>query len=506
MTELDLTTTKLSPRARVELVRRYNDAISTERRVWYCHLGRICDGRPHEGAEYPHAQDYQYPPAGFDWDTWFMMCGRGTGKTLSGANWVRSITKKVGRIALIGRRLEDTRQTMVEGESGIINACKAAGETYDWKPALKTFTFQNGAQAFCYSGEEPDSLRGPEHGAGWIDEPCHIELIDDVWSNYNLGLRQKGYPGGAKTLLSSSPLPIKWTRERISEQGQVDPETGQKLPTTKLVSVPTSRNIHNLDESYLRRVVNPLLGTRQGRQELDAELIEDVEGALWQTSLFQYFNPDNFRFDRIVVGVDPAGSQGKKSDETGIIVSARIGDAFYVLDDFTGKYSPAGWAAKTITAYEKWSADAVVVERNYGGDMVEDTLRNHGYDGRVIQVKASDGKRVRAEPISAIYEQQRAYHARNASMMVSERGGTVRNKLAVLEDELVTWIPGMKSPNRLDAMVWTGHELMKVKGSSEVKAGVPMGQKIGPSRPAFQPGSKASARAAVAAAMGRITR
>ena len=503
MTSLDLSTAKLAPKARVELVRRYNEAISTDHRLWYCQLGRICDGRPHAGADYPHAQDYQYPPAGFDWDTWFMMCGRGTGKTLSGANWVRSITKKVGRIALVGRRLDDTRKTMVEGESGIREACKMAGETFDWKPALKTFTFQNGAQAFCYSGEEPDSLRGPEHGAGWIDEPCHIEAIDDVWSNFNLGLRQKGYPGGAKTLLSSSPLPIAWTRARIAEQGQIDPETGEKLPVTRLVSVPTSRNLHNLDESYVRRVVNPLIGTRAGRQELDAELIEDVEGALWQTDLFQYFDPTNFRFDRIVVGVDPAGSQGKKSDETGIIVAGKIGDGFYVLDDFTGKYSPAGWASKAQLAYETWSADAIVVERNYGGDMVEDTLRNHGFEDRVIQVKASDGKRVRAEPIAAIYEQKRGYHARNASMMVSLKGGTPRNKLAVLEDELVTWVPGMKSPNRLDAMVWCAFELMKFKASGAVQAGSPTGHTMGAPRPSFQPGSKRSAKAAIAAAMGR---
>lgn len=491
--ELEQKLARMSPKGRAEFLRRYNAAKSSTRRLWYCRRGRVCDGRPHEGAEYPHAQDYQYPPPGFDWDTWFMMCGRGTGKTLSGSNWTRSATKKVSRIALVGRRLEDTRQTMVQGESGLIKACEAAGEDYDWKPALKTFTFHNGAQAFCYSGEEPDSLRGPEHGAGWIDEPCHIEAIDEVWGNYNLGLRQKGYPGGAKTLLSSSPLPIPWTRERIAEDGTV------------LVSVPTARNLHNLDESYVRRVVDPLRGTRKGRQELDAELMEDVEGALWQTDLFQYFDPGTRIFDRIVIGVDPAGSQNRNSDETGIIVAAKLGDSLFVLDDFTGKYSPAGWAAQVNIAYEKYFADAVIVERNFGGDMVQDTLRNHEYEGRIIEAKASEGKRVRAEPTSALYEQGRAFHARSPLLMITDRRGVTRSKLSVLEDELTTWVPGMKSPNRLDALVWAATELFQFKGSSKVEAGVPHG-KIQSGGGYAGPGSKASAKAALAAVFGRQIR
>lgn len=483
---LDLDLTRLSRQAKAEVLKRVDAAESDNRRVWFCQIGPKCDGRPHEGADYPHAQWYQWPPVGRSWDVWFMMCGRGTGKTLSGSNWVRAVasTGTVGRIALVGRRLEDTRKTMVEGESGLIRACQDAGETFDWKPALKTFTFSNGVQAFCYSGEEPDGLRGPEHGAGWIDEPCHIELIDEVWSNYNLGLRQKGYPGGAKTMLTSSPLPIKWTKERKAEAG------------TRMVSVSTATNLHNLDEGYIRRVVDPLRGTRKGRQELDAELLEDVEGALWQTELFRYFDPKTRTFDRIVVGVDPAGSQGKHSDETGIIVGAVIDDGFYVLDDFTGKYSPAGWAAKVITAYELYSADAVVVERNYGGDMVKDTLRNHGYTGRVVEAKASDGKRLRAEPIAAIYEQERGFHARSDALMVPDaKTGMMKNKLSDLEDELVTWVPGMKSPNRLDAMVWCAAELVKRK-SGVASAAAPTGRRIGAS-PSNAPGTMRSARSAL---------
>jgi phage terminase large subunit-like protein len=432
VTNLDLDLTQLSKPARIEVVKRVQAAEAESRRIWFCSVGRKCDGRPHEGADYPHAQWYQWPPAGYSWDVWFMMCGRGTGKTLSGSNWVRAIasTGKIGRIALIGRTLDDARKTMVEGESGLINACESAGETFDWKPALKTFTFANGVQAFCYTAEEPDKLRGPEHGAGWLDEPCHMDFIEDVWMNYNMGLRQKGYPGGAKTMLTSSPLPTKWTKERKAEDG------------TRMTTVATSVNIHNLDESYIRRVVDPLRGTRKGRQELNAELLEDVEGALWTSDLFHYFDPATRSFDRIVVGVDPAGSQGKHSDETGIIVCGVLDGALYVLDDFTGKYSPAGWAAKAIMAYELYSADAIVVERNYGGDMVKDTLRNHGFTGRVIEAKASDGKRLRAEPIAALYEQGLGHHARSDKLMVPDaKTGLMKNKLSDLEDELVTWCP-----------------------------------------------------------------
>jgi len=458
---------RLSPKAQAEVMRRRDAAMASGRQVWYCARGRTCNGEPHDEYTYPHARADQYPPAGAWWDNWFHMSGRGTGKTRAASNWARKITRLVSRIALVGRTSTDFRQTMVEADGGLIRACELAGETYDWKPALKEFTFQNGAKAFGFSAEEPNKLRGPEHGAGWLDEPCHMDLIEEVWSNYQFGLRQSGLPGGAKTVMTSSPLPIQWTKDRLAEDGTV------------LVRVPTSINIHNLDAGYIRRVIEPLMGTRKGRQELEAELLEDVEGALWSTELFQYIDPNTRSWDRVVVGIDPAGSQGKASDETGIIVAAKIDDGFYVLDDFTGKYSPAGWAAKAKTAYELYQADAMVVERNYGGDMVEDTLRSHGYEGRVIEAKAVDGKRLRAEPIAALYEQHRGFHSK---MQKPDAKGNMRGVTSDLEDELVTWVPGMKSPNRLDAMVWCATELMRYKGSSKTDLGVPVGRSIVPQK------------------------
>lgn len=412
---------------------------------WYCDKGRKCDGQPHDKYPYKHAQDYQWPPPGVDWDVWFMMCGRGTGKTRTGSNWVRNVAKKLGkdgRIALIGRRGPDVRQTMIEGPSGLIKACEAAGETYDWKPALKEFTFQNGCTAFGYSAEEPATLRGPEHGAAWLDEPSHMALIEDVWSNLNLGLRMEGLPGGAKVLLTSTPLPNPWTKEIAAED------------TTRLVRVPTSRNVHNLDEGYKRRVIAKLQGTREGRQELDGEILEDVEGALWKGEMILRAGETTFEeMDRIVIAIDPAGTTNKKSDLTGIVAVGNIGELGYVLADVSGRLSPAAWAAAAINLYDKLKADAIIVETNFGGDMVKRNLTAQGFEGRILESRAVRGKQTRAEPIVGLYEQKKISHVE------------IFDKL---EHEMLNWVPGEgPSPNRVDAMVWGFTELFKGSGPSE---------------------------------------
>ncbi|QUE25317.1 terminase [Microbacterium phage Fizzles] len=438
------------------------------RRIWYCHpQGRLygpnCDGRPHPGVPYKHARGDQWPPLGVDWDVWFYMSGRGVGKTKAGGNWVRQMALKTDRIALVGRRGKDVRQTMVEGPSGLIKTCEAAGETYDWKPALMEFTFENGSKAYGYSAEEPESLRGPEHGGGWFDEPCHMALIEEVWSNYNLGLRSEGVPGGAKTLLTSSPLPVPWTRERIAEQGQiitddigepvVDEETGEpeRAPKTVLVQVPTSVNLHNLDAGYKRRVINPLRGTRKGKQELDAMLLEDVEGALWEADWLRRVKVKRSEMDRVVVSIDPSGSE-TTGDLAGLVVAGRRGEEYFVFADSTDQYTPMGWAKEAIRLYKKYSADAIVLER-YGGASATTILRNAGFKGKVIEVRARQGKQTRAEPISALYEQRLVAHVEGAS-------------LADLEDQMLTWVPAItkSSPDRIDALVWALTELSKRRG------------------------------------------
>jgi hypothetical protein len=262
-----------------------------------------------------------------------------SGKTRTGAEWVRKISERTGRIGMVGRRGVDVRATMVEGESGLIFACENAGIGFDWQPSKREFTFPNGGKVFGYSGEEPDSLRGPQHGALWLDEPAHMPLIEDVWDNAALGLRLPGLPGGAKALVTTTPLATTWIKNLTKD------------PAAKIVRVSTYANLENLDPAFRSRVLRRYEGTRLGRQELHGEVLEDVEGAMWSGEMFSVSDLEAGDCERIVVGIDPAGTNNRRSDETGIIAVGTKGDEFIVLADGTGKYSPNGWAQKTIDIY-----------------------------------------------------------------------------------------------------------------------------------------------------------
>src|ERR671926_1593944 len=310
-----------------------------DRKVWFCKRGRNCGGNPHEGVEYNHARPDQWPPVGTEWFVWLVMSGRGAGKTRTGSEWVRKITSHVGRIALVGRRGPDVRGTMIEGKSGLITICERAGFKYgtdfEWLPSKKEFRFPNGAKAFGYSAEEPDTLRGPEHGAAWLDEPAHMPLIVDVWDNLLMGLRIEGLPGGAKALCTSTPLPTKWLKELRAE------------PTTVTVVVPTHVNLDNLDPNFRRTVIDRYEGTRRGRQELYGEILEDVEGALWSAAIIDDHRDGNVTaedMDRVVVAIDPSGTSAKNRDETSITVTGKRGNDYFVLADLSGHYTPDGWA------------------------------------------------------------------------------------------------------------------------------------------------------------------
>ena len=439
-----------TPAAKAKAMEELKKRTAGERRVWYCKSpGRLCDGRPHEGYDYPHARGTQWPPPGVSWDTWFIMSGRGWGKTRTGAEWVRSVTQKVGRIALIGRTGPDVRTTMVEGESGLEAVCLRAGISYEWMPSKKEFTFANGAVAFGFSAEEPASLRGPQFGAAWLDEPAHMDEIDDVWENLQYGLRIPGLPGGAKAICTSTPLPVDWVKKIIKEDG------------TYVTPGHSDENADNLDDSYKRRVIEARRGTRMGRQELAGELLEDTPGALWTTTLIVVIQwvPRPGDFDRIVVAIDPAGTNKRKSDLTGIVVIGKIANRYVVLEDVSGRYSPNEWALTADRVYQKWQADAIVAERNYGGDMVKTTIEGTKTRARVIVKTATRSKELRAEPAVALYERLRVEHAPG---------------LEKLETEMTSWVPGKgESPNRIDALVWGLDELDG--GGSESEMSVPTG-------------------------------
>lgn len=327
---------------------------------------------------------------------------------------------------------------MVEGESGIISVFANVGQEVKYEPSKRRITFPSGSRATIFSAEEPDRLRGPQHGAAWLDEPAHMPLIQDVWDMLLFGLRLGQRP---HVIVTTTPKPIKWVKELVKE------------PTTRLVRASTYSNIDNLAPIYRERVISRYEGTRLGRQELEGEILEDVEGALWHADQLVY--DDLVRDDelsRIVIAIDPAGSQGKKSDETGIVAAGVRGELGYVIDDRSGKYSPNGWAMESMRLYDRLRADAIVVERNFGGDMVAANLRSNGFKGRIIESNAARGKKLRAEPVVSLYEQGRVFH---------RPGG----RLVKLEEEMLTWVPGEgPSPNRVDALVWALTELLKPAG------------------------------------------
>jgi phage terminase large subunit-like protein len=398
---------------------------------------RTCDGKPHGDWDWQHARADQWPPpmGSHQWLTLCFSGGRGAGKSRTGSEITHRMTAHVPRLFLIAATGPDLRETMIEGISGIL-ATSPPGRRPLWEPSKKRLTWPNGCIAQGFSAEEPDRLRGPEAGFVWADEPAHYPLIDEVWSTMLLGLRLGNWP---KVVATTTPKPVKWMKALIKD------------PLTITRRVSTYANLDNLAEAFKLTVLDRFEGTRLGRQELHGEILEDIEGALWIWDMFQWVEQCP-PLVRCVVAVDPAGSTRAGADETGIVViGAGFDKHLYVLHDATHHYSPAGWAKKANDLYEQYHCDAIVAEKNYGGDMVRHTLETSGHGGaRVIVVDSRRGKAIRAEPIVARYERK----------MVSHVG--VPGDLAELEDELTSWVPGQgPSPNRVDALVHGGTQLLR---------------------------------------------
>ena len=403
---------------------------------------RNCDGQPHGEWEWNHARADQYPPADDDWLTWAITSGRGAGKTRTGAELTHQMSDYTGRIALIGATGADVRDTMLEGESGVLTIARP-GNRPTYEPSKRRLTWPNGCVATAFSGEEPDRLRGPEHGFAWLDEPAHFALVDDVWSNLLFGLRIGKRP---RVLVTTTPKPRPWLKALI-----VDERTRHTVTSTYA-------NLSNLAPTFAETVVERYEGTRLGRQELHGEILLDVEGALWSYELIEPFRlPESPPLTRIAIGVDPAGGHKAKSDETGIVVGGvDANKELYVLEDASGRYTPHGWARRVAELYDKYEADIVVAEKNYGGEMVEHTLRTGGFDGRLIMGQARRGKAVRAEPLVGLYEQQKVHHV---------------GVFVELETQMTEWVPHDKtaeSPDRIDALVYAMAPLMK----QQAKAGI----------------------------------
>lgn len=453
---------KWAPDGLAEGQKLVEDVLEGNLRAWYCKKGRTCNGKPHKGYPYSHARGDQWPPPGTEWFSWFLSGGRGSGKTRTGAEYARRMSERVGRMALIAPTGADVRDTMVEGESGLQFVCALAGQKIHWEPSKRRITFPNGCIATTFSGEEPDRLRGPQHGFAWLDEPAHMPQIEEVWSNLQFGLRLGMRP---HIVLTSTPIPTPWVRRIQADE------------RTEVVRVSTYANIDNLAPNFRELVIEQYEGTRKGRQELYGELLLDVEGAMWAVEMLQHAKvaPE---MDRIVVSIDPAGTANRRSDETGIVVAGRKGNDAYVLYDASAKYSPQGWAQRALSLYERYEADAIVVEKNFGGDMVKDVItrteEGRALSPRIIVKQAMRSKALRAEPIVSLYEQGRVFHTGDQSK---------------LETEMLSWIPGTgDSPNRVDAMVWALTELMNATGLGRIRSA--RGGTIRPSSPFGMPGGR----------------
>ena len=382
-----------------------------------------------------HARPEQLPPDGA-WNIWLILSGRGWGKTRTGAEWVKSliVSGQARRVALVGATSADVRDTMIEGQSGLLSVC-SDWDRPNYEPSKRRVTFKNGAVCTAYSAEEADRLRGPQHDFAWADELAAWSNIRDTWDQLQFGLRLGKKP---RICVTTTPRPVPLLKELIQR------------PDVHVTKGKTSDNAENLAETFLSAIVGRYEGTRLGRQELDGDILDDVPGALWSRDLIEscrVAKGEEPAMRRIVVAIDPAVSVSETSDATGIIVVGLGADGHgYVLQDLSGKYSPTEWARRAIGAYRLHKADRIVAEQNQGGLMVETTLHAVDRNAPVKLVNASKGKITRAEPISALYEQQRIH-----------RVGCFPH----LEDEMCSFEAGSSdSPDRLDAAVWAMTELI----------------------------------------------
>ena len=378
----------------------------------------------------------QLAPEG-NWRVWLVLAGRGFGKTRAGAEWLREQVESgsARRIALVAETEAEARDVIVEGGSGILTISPPNFRPL-YEPSKRRLTWPNGAIATLYSGDEPDQLRGPQHDAAWADEVAKWKCASEAWNNLELGLRVGPHP---RVVATTTPRPLKLLRNLLKD------------PKTVVTRGSTFDNAVNLSPSFLERVRQQYEGTRLGRQELYAELLEDLPGALWQRQQIEdcHIDPRNVPdMQRIIVAIDPAVSSSDEADETGIIVAGKgVHGKGYVLADLTCKLSPDGWARRAVGAYRNWNADRIVAEVNNGGDMVASTLRMVDPMVPFQQVRASRGKVVRAEPVAALYEQGRILHA---------------GSFEALEEQLCSFTPenlAGHSPDRVDALVWALTEL-----------------------------------------------
>lgn len=384
----------------------------------------------------------QAPPDG-DWRTWYARGGRGSGKTRTGAevfgSWVLEDSDDPGEWAIVAPTYGDARDTCVEGGSGLLAVLGPTVET--WNRSLGEMRLHNGVRVHI-DGADDGALRiqGKNLKGAWLDE---IGLFKN-W--------QKAWEESISFAVRIDPAQIIATGTPKGNHGLVKLLVDDE--DTVMTHLRLEDNEANLSAAMIRSLRRRYEGTRLGRQELHGEILDDVEGALWTWKMIDNARAPEPKPDyihRLVVAVDPAITATEDADETGIVVACIAEDRFgyghdaYVLDDFSGRYTPGDWAQRAVGTLQARHGDRIVAERNQGGDMVEATIRTVDPHVPVTLVWASRGKRTRAEPVAALYEQGRVHHC---------------GDFPELESEMTTWTEGEDSPSRLDALVWALTDLM----------------------------------------------
>jgi phage terminase large subunit-like protein len=340
----------------------------------------------------------------------------------------------------VAKRAADARDVMIEGDSGILSVCPPDNRPI-YEPSKRRLTWPNGAIATAFSDEEPEDLRGPQHEKAWVDELSKFQNAEDTWDHLEFGLRLGDNP---QAVVTTTPQPTKVYKRLLTD------------PLTVVTRASTYANAANLAPSFIERIRAKYEGTRLGRQEIHAELVEDYEGALWTNSLLDLGRrravPDGVSLARVAVAIDPSTTSMEESAETGIVVAGLGSDRHgYVLADLSLRGTPIEWATRAIVGYEHFHADVIIGEANNGGDMIEAVIRaaclrrKRSENIPYRKVHASRGKATRAEPVSMLYEQGLVHHV-----------GTLPD----LETQMTTWVPGMTSPDRMDALVWAVTFLM----------------------------------------------
>lgn len=479
---------------------------------WRCGVPD-CDGMPHPGRRNKHARAEQLPPADPDWDYWALLAGRGFGKTRTGAEWVIEEARTHERGALVGPTAADVRDIMVEGESGIL-ACARRGFRPEYQPSKRRLVYPNGAIQVCYSADEPDRLRGPQHHYGWADELAAWRYYRYAWDMLMMGMRLGEHP---RICITTTPRPL----DLIKELNKDD--------RCRVVKGSTYANLQNLAPTFTRTVLDRYAGTTLGRQELDAEILEDLPGALVRRKHIDAARVDRApATDLIVIGVDPAGTgtgdeagivvvgrEARQLDEEGELTNPATAGHAYVLADLSGLLTARQTGIRAWGALYEWNASVLVYEDNFGKQWLRNGLidsfadyhsltqeerdaihSEEAEDGGAVQIQvfdkdtgeeleakivpnpwkylrkvtAQDGKNLRAQPIAMRYEQGRVHHV---------------GQLEKLEDQLTTWNPHSEvakernSPDRIDALVHAITHMLKRERSGGTITSAPHARGIG---------------------------